>query len=242
MIALGVIAFFYLALKNQRLQKLISSTVFVNSVHVSVFSGILGGRILYALSYPHEFVGQWHEFFYPWVGGLTIIGGITGGALGGALYLRYHRIPVLPVLDIAAIYVPLSQAIGRLGCFAGGCCYGAPAPADAWWAVTFTDQAGNGPLNAPLHPAQLYVAAASLIIFFIMWATQKRLFKFPGALATLFLVLENCSRFLVDFWRGDREPIFYHIKNLAISQVQVYAVIGLIGSLAAFIWFISRKR
>ena len=47
----------------------------------------------------------------------------------------------------------LGQAIGRLGCFAAGCCWGQPAQVP--WAVTFTDvysaRAVGTPLDMPLH-------------------------------------------------------------------------------------------
>jgi len=209
---------------------------------VSVLSGVIGGRILYALSYPHEFSENFYEIFYPWVGGLTIIGGIVGGAIGGSVFLRYHGIRILPVLDIVAIYFPLAQAIGRLGCFAGGCCYGAPAPANAWWAVTFTHPAGNGPINVPLHPAQLYVAAASFATFVILFMAQKRLRSSNGSMLALFLLLENASRFLVDFWRGDRDPILFQLAEISISQVQIYSLIGIAGSLCGFIWLLNRNK
>jgi phosphatidylglycerol:prolipoprotein diacylglycerol transferase len=242
MIALGVCIFFYGTLMHKGLKKLISNALFVRGVQISVFAGVIGGRALYVASYPHEFAGRWQEIFYPWIGGLTIIGGIVGGAIAGSLFLRYHRIRILPVLDIVAIFLPNGQAIGRLGCFAGGCCYGAPAPADAWWAVIFTNPAGNAPLNIPLHPAQLYVAAASLTIFLILFFIQKEALKRQGSLVGLFLILENSSRFLIDFWRGDRDPIIGQIANVAISQVQLYAAIGLVGSIIALVWFLTRDR
>src|SRR5204863_10119370 len=61
-------------------------------------------------------------------------GGVFYGGLLGALpvawwYIRKHKLPVLSTLDILAPPVALGQAIGRLGCFAAGCCFGAPSTA-----------------------------------------------------------------------------------------------------------------
>jgi len=58
-------------------------------------------------------------------------GGVFYGGLLGALpvawwYIKRHGLPLLPTLDVMAPAVALGQAIGRLGCFAAGCCFGSP--------------------------------------------------------------------------------------------------------------------
>ena len=94
----------------------------------------------------------------------------------------------------------------------------------------------------PLHPAQLYVAAASFATFVILFMAQKRLRSSNGAMLALFLLLENASRFLVDFWRGDRDPILFQLAEISISQVQIYSLIGIAGSLCGFIWLLNRNK
>ena len=75
--------------------------------------------------------------------------------------------PLLAVLDVVAAPVALGHAIGRLGCFAAGCCYGKPTSLP--WGVTFTnpfaERISGTPLNVSLHPTQLYESAAEFLNF-----------------------------------------------------------------------------
>jgi len=71
-------------------------------------------------------------------GGIVIYGGLAGGALAGALFLRRHRLPVLRIFDICAPSVMVGLAIGRIGCFLNGCCYGGVCALP--WAVAFPQQ------------------------------------------------------------------------------------------------------
>ncbi len=72
-------------------------------------------------------------------GGIVIYGGLAGGALAGALFLRRHRLPVLRIFDICAPSVMVGLAIGRIGCFLNGCCYGGVCTTLPW-AVAFPQQ------------------------------------------------------------------------------------------------------
>ena len=68
-------------------------------------------------------------------------GGIFSGGLALALvvtflYMRRYKLPALLTADCFAPGLALGHAIGRLGCFAAGCCWGAESTRA--WAVTFT--------------------------------------------------------------------------------------------------------
>ena len=115
-------------------------------------------------------------------------GGVFYGGLLGAFpvawwYARRHGLPPWRTADVLAPGVALGQAIGRLGCFAAGCCYGRPA--DVPWAVTFRDvyatRTVGTPLDMPLHPTQLYESlAASLIFFVLLWLAPAQALPRPG--------------------------------------------------------------
>ena len=89
--------------------------------------------------------------------GGAIHGGIIGATAAFFWRVRRLRLPLAPTLDCLTPAVALGQAVGRLGCFAAGCCYGTTCSAP--WAVTFTDPSAlsfsGTPLGAPLHPVQL---------------------------------------------------------------------------------------
>ncbi len=96
------------------------------------------------------------------------------------------------------------HGIGRLGCFAAGCCYGIPA--EGLPAITFTDVHAHAvtgvPLNVPLHPTQLYEAGLEFALFlFLLWLAPRR--KFQGQLFLTWAIVYPVSRFMIEFLRGD---------------------------------------
>jgi phosphatidylglycerol---prolipoprotein diacylglyceryl transferase len=134
-------------------------------------------------------------------------GGVFYGGLIAALgvafwYMRKTRLPALPTADIFAPGIALGHGIGRLGCFSAGCCWGRET--HAAWAVTFTNPEANRlvgvPLGIPLHPTQLYEAAAEFAIFAILLRQVRRPHA-HGAVIGLYLMLYSTARFLVEFLR-----------------------------------------
>src|SRR5947209_18741266 len=53
-------------------------------------------------------------------------GGLLLALIVAALYVHYNKMPWLQTLDVFAPGVAIGHGIGRLGCFAAGCCYGLP--------------------------------------------------------------------------------------------------------------------
>jgi len=86
-------------------------------------------------------------------GGLASTGGIAAGLGAAWLVARLGRRPAAEVLDAVVPAGLLALAIGRVGCFLAGCCYGGPTALP--WGVVFPDL---GPVAR--HPLQLYSAAA----------------------------------------------------------------------------------
>jgi phosphatidylglycerol---prolipoprotein diacylglyceryl transferase len=134
-------------------------------------------------------------------------GGVFYGGLIAALavswwYLRRTKLPALRTADVFAPGIALGHGIGRMGCFAAGCCWGVECHLP--WAVTFTNPQSQElvgvPLARPLHPTQLYEAAAEFVIFGILY---RRFMKphAPGAVISLYLMLYSAVRFVVEFFR-----------------------------------------
>ena len=100
------------------------------------------------------------------------------------------RLPAAQVADMAAPALAMGAAIGRIGCFLNGCCYGKLT--NIAWAI---------PLNGQLrHPTQLYDMAYNLIIFGVLWDIRKRVTR-EGLLFWLFLLMYSVGRFGVEFFR-----------------------------------------
>ena len=94
-------------------------------------------------------------------------GGFLVAFAVAVLYMRRQHLPVLATCDVFAPGIALGQAIGRLGCFSAGCCWGIATHVP--WAVTFRNpqaaELTGVPLGVPLHPTQLYESAADALIF-----------------------------------------------------------------------------
>jgi phosphatidylglycerol---prolipoprotein diacylglyceryl transferase len=235
MIAIGFIVFLLLTIQHPLRRRLIGKEEYLNILFWGLASGIFGGRLLFVITNPTVFSDNWLQIFYPWAGGFAVFGAIVGILIIIPFYLRWRGVPILPLCDLAALYAPLLQAIGRIGCFLAGCCYGAPAPG-MWWAITFTNPQCDAPLNIPLHPTQLYMSLASLCIFLILKRYAKQLLTIPGSVLFLFLILENVSRFTIDFWRGDRNPIITSLwhNTITISQFQYFSLFGFLFAVVGF--------
>ena len=169
-------------------------------------------------------------------------GGIFYGGLLAALvvawwYMRKTRLPLLPTADAFAPGIALGHAIGRLGCFSAGCCWGIEC--HRGWAVTFRDPAAHDlvgvPLGVPLHPTQLYESAAEFLIFGILyWRTARAHSK--GDILSLYLVLYSIARFLVEFFR-------YHEQgNLLGGPLDTSQYISLLLFMAGAAHFLFGQR
>jgi len=133
--------------------------------------------------------------------GGVFYGGLLAALAVAAWYLRRTHLPALVVADVFAPGIALGHAIGRIGCFAAGCCWGTECHLP--WAVTFTNPAAQDvgvPLGVPLHPAQLYESGAEFAIFGILyWRFGRR--RGRGDIISLYLLLYGFARFVVEFFR-----------------------------------------
>jgi phosphatidylglycerol:prolipoprotein diacylglycerol transferase len=112
--------------------------------------------------------------------------------------------PPLATLDCFAPGLALGHSIGRLGCFAAGCCYGKPTKLP--WGVTFTNPLASAlvgtPLGIPLEPTQLFESAVELANFFILyWLIRHK--KFDGQVIGAYMFIYGFARYFLEFLRGD---------------------------------------
>lgn len=121
--------------------------------------------------------------------GRTIVGGIIGGAL--AVWLVKRRLGIRERLGNYLVpSLALGIALGRVGCYLTGCCYGVTTSLP--WGVDFGD-------HALRHPTQLYEAAFAMLLFAIAQATLHR--WAPGKLFRAFMIAYFAWRFGIEFWR-----------------------------------------
>lgn len=238
MIALGFIVFLLLTLHHPERKKLISEQTYLNTLFVGLLSGIIGGRLLFVISEWEYYANNMLEIIMPWEGGFIVLGSIIGVLITVPAYLIYHKVQVLKLFDLAALYAPIMQAIGRIGCLLAGCCHGKIAP-NLSWSITFTSPESLAPCHLPLHPTQLYLMIASLGIFFILIGPARLIAKKPGIMLCIYLMLESIARFGIDYWRGDRGQL-HSISigktiSTTLSAPQVYSAVFFIFCIIALI-------
>ncbi len=171
-----------------------------------ILAGIVGSKVLYILTdwgYYSQHPGEIFSVSTLQAGGV-FSGGLVLALLTAVWYLRKHKISFLRASDVIAPGLALGHAIGRLGCFSAGCCYGKPTGEP--WGVVFTNPLANEitgtPLNIRLHPTQLYEFVAELANFAVLYwlATRK---KFEGEIIGLYMVMYGIERYVIEFFRGD---------------------------------------
>jgi phosphatidylglycerol:prolipoprotein diacylglycerol transferase len=216
-IILGIIISITALKHNKRFTALHAEKSYLNILLVCVIAGCIGGRIMDIFANPYLYQ-HWYDWFAVWQGGFSILGSIIGVMCIAPLYLKALHIPILPAFDLAAIYMPLLQSIGRLGCFTAGCCYGTVT--HNFLSIVYTNPYSLAPHNIPLHPTQLYSSLLLFSIFLFMYFIGQRICKKDGELFLLYLFLTSSERFFIDFLRADRIMI-----NDVLSFHQITALI-----------------
>lgn len=199
---------------------------------ISLIAGLLGSRAAYALLFWESFRTRPVEILKIWTGGLVFYGGLAAAGLVCASYLWRRYIPLAAAADAAAPSLAIGQAIGRLGCFSAGCCYGKVASVP--WAVTFRHPESLAPLLLPLHPVQLYEAAGNLMLFAVLAARNGRR-PIEGTTAALYLCLYGALRFAWEFLRADDRGGYR--AGLSVGQWMSLGAVGF-----GIVWFSSATR
>jgi len=179
----------------------------LDCVVIILLSGVLGGRLLFVAINWKEYLSFPGRILLLHEGGLAFQGALAGAVVGGLFAARAKHIPFWKGADVFAPYIALGQAIGRIGCFFNGCCYGIPS--DSGIRVLFP---GHGTERIP---AQLYSSALLFGLFaLLVYAGKKR--RFRGFLFSLYLRSYGALRFFMDLMRDDNPGVLGMMK---LSQI-----------------------
>jgi phosphatidylglycerol:prolipoprotein diacylglycerol transferase len=203
LLAVAFIAGLWIAHRQARRAGLDPARVTDMAVYVLI-GGLLGAKLMLVLVEYDYYVRNPRELLSILQSGGVFYGGLLGALPVAWWYVRRHSLDGWRTADVMAPGVAIGQAIGRLGCFAAGCCYGRPTAVP--WGVTFRDayatrQVGT-PLDIPLHPTQLYESlAVSLLFLFLLWLSRRQ--RFRGQVMLIYLFGYAVIRFVIEYYRGD---------------------------------------
>lgn len=151
----------------------------------------------------------------PRMGGRALLGGVIGGWAAVEIAKRFMGIR-RSTGDLFALGLASGEAVGRVGCFLNGCCYGSAC--DLPWAV---HQHG-----ADRHPVQIYSAIASAAIFGVLLLQFRRGVE-EGRVFRMYLILWSASRFLLEFVRF-RETVLYGLSPVQWLCMEIVLSIGIL--------------
>ncbi|HET7293797.1 MAG TPA: prolipoprotein diacylglyceryl transferase [Vicinamibacteria bacterium] len=230
LLAIAFLAGLWVAARLARREGLDATRVTDLGVYVLI-AGLLGAKLmLVVVEWGHYSLNP-REIWNLFQSGGVFYGGLLGALPVAWFCARRYGLDGWRTADALAPGVVLGQTIGRLGCFAAGCCHGRPA--DVPWAVRFTDvyasRTVGTPLDTPLHPTQLYEAAANLAIFAaLLWLFPRK--RFHGQVACAYGLLYAIARFAIEFGRGDAARGFVFGGLLSTSQFIAVLIVLAVGA------------
>lgn len=211
----------------------ISSETLLDLVFITLLTGVIGGRLFYVLVYNASYFWEYPlQIFAVWNGGMSIHGGLLGGAIGFYIFCRIKKIDLLKLADIAVPSIALGMVFGRLGNFINGELPGRITSHP--WGMDF----GDGEMR---HPSQLYAMAKDTVLFvlfsILVWKVQWK--HFAGGIMAGFLMMYAVFRFAVEFFREPDPQLGFLFSWLTMGQI--LSVILFILGLSSYI-FLQQKK
>lgn len=212
-VALGIcagLAYYLLNTKKERMEFLPALTL----VAAALISALIGSKIPLLFLKPG---------IMTLLTGKSIVGALLGGMAGVVIAKKIMKIKVR-LGNIIAPSVALGMAIGRFGCFFGGCCYGKPSS----WGFDF----GDGLLRLP---TQLFEAFFHACAFIVMVRLKGRV-KTPGILFKIYVLVYFTFRFFMEFIR--ETPVLW----MGMTIYQIICALGVLYITALIVKIKKDKR
>lgn len=221
-IGLGI----FLACKNAKMRGMKSDDILIAVCYI-VPIAIIGARIYYIIGAPDKF-RDFVSMLKIWDGGIAILGAVIGGAIGVAIYCLIHKKNFLDVGDVVVPSLILGQALGRIGCYFSGCCYGIEVtnPKHMWFPFATI-------IGSKWHYSTFFYESIWNFIVFAVLMLLLRKFKLKqrGSISAFYLILYGFGRALIETIRGDS------LMWGAIKASQLVSILMIFIGLAILIFF-----
>lgn len=218
----------------------------------AIIGGIAGARALHVIDfwdeiYQHDFI----RVFYVWEGGIAIFGAISGGFVGGSLYLLIRNsagflslwrpfafvfgqpnkatLPSIGHLaDVTAPALLAAMAIGRIGDIINGEHFAKAT--DLPWGVIYTHPNSPAAGQPATHPAVAYELLFDLALLAALWPLRNRL-RPRGMFFALYAATYSVGRFFISFLRVEANTYFG-----GLNEAQIVALIVVIITVPLLVW------
>ncbi len=205
---------------------------FLDGAVFILFASIAGARLLYVALNWSTFSGHWLNVGALWQGGMSFHGGVIAGIAAGVITMRRRQIPLAAMADAAAPGIALGYAIGRIGCFLNGCCYGTPT--DLPWGVVFP----HAETHVACHPTQVYATILNLLLMGGLIALYRRPHRY-GQVMAAYVIGYSVYRFLVE---SLRKGVTAEVMAFGLTEAQVFSLLCAVLGIAWWAWLQKRGQ
>jgi len=239
MLATAFMTALYLAYR--RAEKIgLEPQVIVDTAIIVLIGSVVGAKLFYIIGHFPEMAGDLDRLLGTLRAGGVFQGGLITAAVLSVGYLIWKRKPVWLIADVIAPSIAIGQSIGRIGCFAAGCCYGKVCDhAQVPWSVNFPPEAITPfqGIHVFRHPTQLYESLIMLAVFFaLVWIWKVR--KYDGQVFWYYVLIHSVVRgLMIEPFRGDHGPVF-----LGLTGQQLIAVVTFFTAIAVLVFLRHRGR
>ena len=217
-----------------------------------IIGGVIGARLLHVIDYWDEVYSRdFVRVFQVWQGGIAIFGAISGGFVGGSLYLLIRNSnwflatwrPFSPIFghpqkaelptighlaDVAAPALLAAMAIGRIGDIINGEHFAKAT--NLPWGFTYTHPDSPAIQLPAMHPAVAYELLFDVALLAVLWPLRNR-FRPRGMFFALYGATYSIGRFFISFLRVEQNYYFW-----GLNEAQVVALIVIIITVPLLIW------
>lgn len=224
----------------------IDSDRMIDVIAVGTVMAIVCARAYYVVMSPYEYESIWQMIDIR-SGGIAIYGAIAGAFIFGGLACKWRKVPVLPMIDLAAMGFLIGQGVGRWGNFVNQEAFGynTTLPWGMYSEATraylessvVTLPAGMTiDPTLPVHPTFLYESIWCLTGFALLFFYFKKR-KFDGDVALRYAIWYGLGRFWIEGLRTDSLLL---VPALNLRASQLVAAVTVVLALAAQL-YLTRK-
>jgi phosphatidylglycerol:prolipoprotein diacylglycerol transferase len=212
----------------------------MNGLILVAACALIGARLYHVIDQWDYYSRNLAAIVLPPYSGLALYGGVAGGIVGVAIYVRRHGIPFWPMLDSLVPGALFAQGIARWGNFFNQELYGPPT--DLPWGITIGCDHRIAPYTCDaypeattgFHPLFFYESALDILGGAVaLWLSRRQFAKLlPGDLASFWFIWYGAVRFFLETFRYG-----YDWKLLGVAPMaMVIGVIAVVLGTGSIVW------
>ena len=180
-----------------------------------LISGLVGARLLHVILNLEYYGKVPLQILMLHKGGLAIHGGIVVALFVSIIFVLKKGLPLWKTGDLIMQYLPLGQAIGRIGCLFNGCCYGKTTT--SFFGIIFP---GEGFAR---YPTQAYSSIALIAAYLFLSYLSNKKDRFGGEIFLAYFLIYSVIRFGIDFLRGDLSVVLLGLTTSQLISIIIFA-------------------